>query len=110
MNAPAADFVMGSIFVSISGDRADRVTRWDAGQKEKTRTRLLRATAESIRARGLAATTISGVSAAIGMTHGRSCAHLASRDELVSASIQEMFSRRLLRSSLPEFYPVRRAP
>ncbi|WP_371129786.1 TetR/AcrR family transcriptional regulator [Phenylobacterium sp.] len=69
--------------------------RHDAGRKERTHTRLLQATAQSIRAQGLAATTIGGVSAAIGMTHGGFYAHFGSRDELVAAAIQETFSQSL---------------
>src|SRR5438105_4875754 len=67
--------------------------RYDAGHKEKTRSRLLRATAESIRARGVADTTIGTVTAAAGITHGGFYAHLRSRDELVAAGIREMFLR-----------------
>jgi TetR/AcrR family transcriptional repressor of nem operon len=66
--------------------------RYDAGQKEKTRLRLLRATAESLRARGVAATTIGGVTAAAGITHGGFYAHFRSRDDLVAAGVREMFS------------------
>ena len=66
--------------------------RYDAGQKEKTRLRLLRATAESLRARGVAATTVGAVTAAAGITHGGFYAHFRSRDELIAAGIREMFS------------------
>lgn len=66
--------------------------RYDAGQKAKTRQRLLQATAESLRTRGVAATTIGGVTAAAGLTHGGFYAHFRSRDELVAAGIREMFS------------------
>ena len=66
--------------------------RYGAGQKEKTRLRLLRATAESLRGRGVAATTIGGITAAAGITHGGFYAHFRSRDDLVAAGVREMFS------------------
>jgi TetR/AcrR family transcriptional repressor of nem operon len=66
--------------------------RYDAGQKDKTRQRLLRASAESLRRHGVTGTTIGGVTAAAGITHGGFYAHFRSRDELIAAGIQEMFS------------------
>ncbi|KRB40967.1 TetR/AcrR family transcriptional regulator [Phenylobacterium sp. Root700] len=67
--------------------------RCSPGQKETTRTRLLRETAESISARGVAA-ALGGVSAAAGVTHGGFYAHFRSRDDLVAAGAREMFSPR----------------
>lgn len=55
--------------------------RYDAGQKETTHLRLLQATTQSLRARGVAATTSGGF-----------YPHFRSRDELDAAGIRGMFS------------------
>jgi TetR/AcrR family transcriptional repressor of nem operon len=65
--------------------------RYDAEHKQKTRKRVLRAAAMAIRADGPHRIGVAQVMADAGLTHGGFYAHFASKDELIAASIEEMF-------------------
>jgi len=65
--------------------------RYDAEHKQKTRERVLKVAASAIRADGPHRIGVAGVMAKAGLTHGGFYAHFASKDDLVAASIEEMF-------------------
>ena len=65
--------------------------RYDAEHKERTREKVLRAAAKAIRAEGPHRIGVAQVMAKAGLTHGGFYAHFASKDELVAASIGQMF-------------------
>jgi TetR/AcrR family transcriptional regulator, transcriptional repressor for nem operon len=65
--------------------------RYGADHKEQTRARVLNAAARAIRADGPHRVGVAGVMAEAGLTHGGFYAHFASKDELVAASISQMF-------------------
>ena len=66
--------------------------RYDADHKEKTRERVLREAAKAIRAEGPHQIAVAGVMAKAGLTHGGFYAHFASKDDLVAATIDQMFA------------------
>ena len=59
--------------------------------KEETRKRVLKAAAKAIRAEGPHRVAVAGVMAEAGLTHGGFYAHFKSKDDLVAASIGQMF-------------------
>ncbi|MEP7041906.1 MAG: TetR/AcrR family transcriptional regulator [Dokdonella sp.] len=65
--------------------------RYDAEHKQNTHKKLLKAAADAIRAEGPHRVGVAGVMAKAGLTHGGFYAHFASKDELVSAAIGQMF-------------------
>jgi TetR/AcrR family transcriptional repressor of nem operon len=65
--------------------------RYDAAHKTETRKRVLRAAAKAIRAEGPHRVGVAGVMAEVGLTHGGFYAHFKSKDDLVAASIDQMF-------------------
>jgi len=65
--------------------------RYDAEHKERTRERVLKEAAKAIRAQGPHRIGVAQVMAKAGLTHGGFYAHFASKDELVAASIGQMF-------------------
>jgi TetR/AcrR family transcriptional repressor of nem operon len=66
--------------------------RYGAEHKEQTRKRVLKAAAKAIRAEGPHRIAVAGVMAEVGLTHGGFYAHFKSKDELVAASIDQMFA------------------
>src|SRR5580658_8492441 len=73
----------------IKGDR--KAMRYGAEHKEETRKRVLKAAAKAIRAEGPHRVGVAGVMADVGLTHGGFYAHFKSKDDLVAASIGQMF-------------------
>ncbi len=65
--------------------------RYDAEHKERTRERVLKEAAKAIRAQGPHKIGVAQVMARAGLTHGGFYAHFASKDDLVAASIGQMF-------------------
>lgn len=65
--------------------------RYDAEHKERTRERVLKEAAKAIRAQGPHKIGVAQVMAKAGLTHGGFYAHFASKDDLVAASIGQMF-------------------
>jgi len=77
--------------------------RYDAEHKQNTHKKLLKAAADAIRLEGPHRVGVAGVMAKAGLTHGGFYAHFASKDELVSAAIGQMFEEshaRALRETL----------
>jgi len=74
----------------INGDR--KAMRYGAEHKEQTRKRVLKAAAKAIRANGPQGVAVAGVMAEVGLTHGGFYAHFKSKDDLVGASIDQMFA------------------
>jgi TetR/AcrR family transcriptional repressor of nem operon len=66
--------------------------RYRAEHKEETRKRVLKAAAKAIRAEGPHRIAVAGVMAEVGLTHGGFYAHFKSKDDLVAASIGQMFA------------------
>lgn len=66
--------------------------RYDAEHKQKTRERVLKAAARAIRAEGPHRMGVAGVMAKAGLTHGGFYAHFQSKDDLVAATIGQMFA------------------
>jgi len=65
--------------------------RYDAEHKQKTREKVLKVAAKSIRADGPHRIGVAAVMAKAGLTHGGFYAHFESKDELVAAAIAQMF-------------------
>ena len=65
--------------------------RYGADHKEETRKRVLKAAAKAIRAEGPHRVGVAEVMAEAGLTHGGFYAHFKSKDDLVAASIGQMF-------------------
>jgi TetR/AcrR family transcriptional repressor of nem operon len=65
--------------------------RYDAEHKQKTRAKVLQVAAKAIRAEGPDRIGVAGVMAEAGLTHGGFYAHFRSKDELVTAAIEQMF-------------------
>jgi TetR/AcrR family transcriptional repressor of nem operon len=66
--------------------------RYGAEHKEETRKRVLKAAARAIRAEGPHRVGVAGIMAEAGLTHGGFYAHFKSKDDLVAASIDQMFA------------------
>jgi TetR/AcrR family transcriptional regulator, transcriptional repressor for nem operon len=66
--------------------------RYDAEHKAKTRERVLIEAAKAIREEGPDRVAVAGLMAKAGLTHGGFYAHFKSKDDLVAAAIEEMFS------------------
>jgi TetR/AcrR family transcriptional repressor of nem operon len=73
----------------INRDR--KAMRYGAEHKEQTRARVLKAAARAIRTEGPHRIAVAGVMAKVGLTHGGFYAHFKSKDDLVAASIGQMF-------------------
>src|SRR5579859_7402449 len=69
-----------------------KAMRYGAEHKEETRKRVLKAAAKAIRAEGPHRIAVAGVMAEVGLTHGGFYAHFRSKDDLVAASIGQMFA------------------
>src|SRR5579859_4650544 len=69
-----------------------KAMRYGAEHKEETRKRVLKAAAKAIRAEGPHRIAVAGVMAEVGLTHGGFYAHFKSKDDLVAASIGQMFA------------------
>lgn len=65
--------------------------RYNAEHKQKTRAKVLQVAAKAIRAEGPDRVGVAGVMAEAGLTHGGFYAHFRSKDELVTAAIEQMF-------------------
>jgi TetR/AcrR family transcriptional repressor of nem operon len=65
--------------------------RYEDDQKQRTRARVLRAAARAIRAHGPDRIAVAGIMAKAGLTHGGFYAHFASKDDLVTEAIGQMF-------------------
>ena len=65
--------------------------RYDAEHKERTRARVLKEAAAAIRSEGPDRIGVAAIMARAGLTHGGFYAHFASKDELLVASITQMF-------------------
>jgi len=66
--------------------------RYDAERKERTRERVVQEATRTIRKEGLAKLGVASVMAQAGLTHGGFYAHFKSRDELLSAAIDQMLA------------------
>lgn len=69
--------------------------RYDAEHKERTHKRLLKAAAEALRSEGPERIGVAALMARLGLTHGGFYAHFESKDDLVTASIDQMFDESL---------------
>lgn len=65
--------------------------RYGPEHKEQTRKRVLKAAAKAIRAEGPHGVAVAGLMSEVGLTHGGFYAHFKSKDDLVAASIDQMF-------------------
>jgi TetR/AcrR family transcriptional repressor of nem operon len=65
--------------------------RYDAEHKQKTRSKVLEVAAKAIRQDGPDRIGVAGVMAEAGLTHGGFYAHFKSKDDLVTAAIEQMF-------------------
>ncbi len=65
--------------------------RYDAEHKQKTRERVLKEAGKAIRAQGPHKVGVAEVMAQAGLTHGGFYAHFASKDDLLTAAIDQMF-------------------
>jgi TetR/AcrR family transcriptional repressor of nem operon len=79
--------------------------RYDAEHKQKTRERVLKEAAKAIRAEGAQQIGVAAVMAKAGLTHGGFYAHFKSKDELVTAAIDQMFDQGRARSLLVNAEP-----
>lgn len=66
--------------------------RYDSEHKQRTRERVLKAAAKAIRAQGPHKVGVAEVMSQAGLTHGGFYAHFASKDALIAAAIEEMFT------------------
>jgi len=66
--------------------------RYDAEHKQRTREKVLKAAAKTIRAKGPDRVAVAEVMAQVGLTHGGFYAHFASKDDLVAAAVGQMFA------------------
>jgi TetR/AcrR family transcriptional repressor of nem operon len=66
--------------------------RYASDHKAETRERVLKAAAREIRAKGPDGVAVAGVMARAGLTHGGFYAHFASKDALVEAALDTMFT------------------
>ena len=76
--------------------------RYDAEHKQRTHEKVVKAAAQAIRAKGPDGVAVAGIMAQAGLTHGGFYAHFASKDDLVAAAIDQMFSEsrtRLIRET-----------
>jgi TetR/AcrR family transcriptional repressor of nem operon len=73
--------------------------RYGTEHKEETRKRVLKAAAKAIRAEGPHRVAVAEVMAKVGLTHGGFYAHFKSKDDLVAASIGQMFEEGSARAS-----------
>lgn len=71
--------------------------RYDAEHKQRTKARVLHEAARSLRMNGPDKLGVADVMRSAGLTHGGFYAHFASKDELVSQAIEEMFAQALAR-------------
>jgi TetR/AcrR family transcriptional regulator, transcriptional repressor for nem operon len=60
--------------------------------KERSHEAIVHAAAASVREKGLGATSVGDVMAAVGLTHGGFYAHFASRDGMLLAAVERAFS------------------
>jgi TetR/AcrR family transcriptional regulator, transcriptional repressor for nem operon len=71
--------------------------RYDTEHKQRTHEKVVKAAAQAIRAKGPDGVAVAGIMAQAGLTHGGFYAHFASKDDLVAAAIDQMFSESRLR-------------
>ena len=71
--------------------------RYDNDHKQRTRQRVLKAAAKAIRAEGPHRIGVVGVMSDVGLTHGGFYAHFTSKDDLVAATIDQMFEESAVR-------------
>jgi TetR/AcrR family transcriptional repressor of nem operon len=69
--------------------------RYDAGHKQRTRTKVLKEAARAIRSEGPHRVGVAGIMAKAGLTHGGFYAHFDSKDDLVAATMAQMFDEAL---------------
>ena len=74
--------------------RQIRAMRYDRDHKTQTRSRIVQAAAEGIRAQGAEAMRVGDVMARAGLTHGGFYAHFASKEALVAEAIAQAFEDR----------------
>ena len=77
--------------------------RYRPGQKQITRERVLKAAAGAIRSEGADRVSVVGIMSEVGLTHGGFYSHFASREDLITAAIGQMFrecQERLRRETL----------
>ena len=67
--------------------------RYEKGHKDQTRKRVVTVAAARFRAKGIEATSLSGLMADAGLTHGGFYAHFHSKDDLVREAISEDHAR-----------------
>ncbi len=65
--------------------------RYAAEHKDQTRSALLKAAAEEMRAHGPDGVSVAAVMKRVGLTHGGFYAHFDSKDALIAAAVSEMF-------------------
>jgi TetR/AcrR family transcriptional repressor of nem operon len=74
----------------IKGD--GKGMRYEADHKQKTREKVLKEAAKAMRAEGPHQIAVASIMARAGLTHGGFYAHFASKDDLVAATIDQMFA------------------
>jgi len=65
--------------------------RYDSEHKRRTRDKVLKAATRAIRSNGPHRVGVAGVMSGAGLTHGGFYAHFSSKDDLISAAIDQMF-------------------
>lgn len=66
--------------------------RYSETHKQETRTRVLRAAATAVRARGPEGVSVAEIMAEAGLTHGGFYAHFPSKEALVAAAVESAFA------------------
>jgi TetR/AcrR family transcriptional regulator, transcriptional repressor for nem operon len=76
--------------------------RYDAEHKQRTHDKVIKAAANAIRAKGPDKIGVAEIMSQVGLTHGGFYAHFASKEELITAAIDQMFNEsraRLIRET-----------
>ena len=74
--------------------------RYDTEHKQRTREKVLKAATKEIREKGPHRVGVAAVMSGAGLTHGGFYAHFSSKDDLIGAAIEEMFSESRARLAL----------
>lgn len=71
--------------------------RYDTEHKQRTREKVLKVATKEIRAKGPHRVGVAAVMSGAGLTHGGFYAHFSSKEDLIQAAIDEMFSESRVR-------------
>jgi TetR/AcrR family transcriptional repressor of nem operon len=83
---------MITIILYASYNGSWQAMRYEPSHKEETRRRVLKAAARALRAEGPHQVAVAKVMADAGLTHGGFYAHFKSKDDLIAATIDQLFA------------------